>query len=477
MQTTALANPIPLLLALLTLLLTALLLWRWRPRRITCPPSCRRCGYDVSQRPADSATCSECGADLAKPDAITTTRLTRSRALTTLLALITLAAALEFTRRAIPFPWGDTYLTHAPTSWIAWHAQQKPSPWSTRAHNQWLHRYRLATLTPAQQSRFHDHLLTWQADLSRPWDSAMGDLLHKALADGKLSEEQAARFVRGTFANVKFQTRSPIRVGDQVPLAHSNTFRGGTRPDMETKYGHFLSFQEIPKAGPEGKYGWGWGSKSTGGYWNARPQDVGSDTLTPGTHKLHVLLVLKLINNRDLSISPGIEHRATLDVQVLPKGTPIGTPIPDPRPGLLTQTVADAIEVGAYHWDKQGRIFAVINMKQAPIDRAFDVYVEHEGKRHKIAQRVAKAGQWATGHSSVEYVPIKNVPTPIRSLTFILVGSGDALANSVDQQLFWSGTITFPDVPLEPQSANRTGNIPKRPYKISPTTNPSQSQP
>jgi hypothetical protein len=381
---------------------------------------------------------------------------------------------LEFTRRAIPFPWRDAYLAHAPTSWIAWHAQQKPSPWSARANGEWLRRYKLATLSPQQQSRFHDHLLAWQADFSRPWDSQMGGILIKAISEKRLSNEQAAQFVRGAFSNFKFQTRPVIRVGDPVPLAHTNVFRGGADPDLLTKSGHFVSFNQPPKIDADARYAWSLGGKSAGGYWIARPQDVDSNSLIPGQHKLHVLLVLGL-TSANLPVTPTVEHRAALDVQVLPKGSPIGTPISDTA-SAVADSIAQAIHVGAYHWADR-RIFAAVNLGQAPVDRAFEVYVEHNGQRAKLPPRHAKAGQASSGHSFVEWAAIKD-SEGVQSINIILVGSGEALVNSTDQQSYWSGTITFPDVPVESQinPAHRT-SAPARPYKITPTTNPNQSQP
>src|SRR5688500_6972626 len=42
----------------------------WRGRRVNNHPLCRRCGFDLTGRPPDSARCAECGADLSDRCAI-----------------------------------------------------------------------------------------------------------------------------------------------------------------------------------------------------------------------------------------------------------------------------------------------------------------------------------------------------------------------------------------------------------------------
>src|SRR5438045_6693447 len=41
-----------------------------RGRRVDDHPHCRRCGFDLFGKPAESSLCSECGADLAKRKAV-----------------------------------------------------------------------------------------------------------------------------------------------------------------------------------------------------------------------------------------------------------------------------------------------------------------------------------------------------------------------------------------------------------------------
>src|SRR3954452_20405965 len=64
-------SPSPVILPLLapgvaSLLTLALLVYALRGRRVDDHPLCRRCGFDLFGKPAESTVCSECGADLGR---------------------------------------------------------------------------------------------------------------------------------------------------------------------------------------------------------------------------------------------------------------------------------------------------------------------------------------------------------------------------------------------------------------------------
>jgi hypothetical protein len=458
------ASILPVLYWLAPALASAMLLWFWRGRRVSCPPTCCLCGYDVSGRPADSQRCSECGADLMTGGAIVTSMRTVSWLRTVTVLFLFLASLTWFGRVAHQFQWQRWYLDNVPDSWIAWHVEGKRGAWADRSLAQWLTRYRAARLPADQEARLYDYLLDWQADLPRRWDPAMGDLLYEALMKGKLSAAQGERMARGTLANPQFKVRPAIRVGDVVPFEQSYTVRGGgPNRSWSWERGCFIHFDEPPTAAPKGKYGW-----SSGGYgagpstWREFPKYSGSNRVTPGPHRLYVLVVQNISDGirPESPLTRAVEYRQSFDVTVLPAGTPIGKPFTDAK---AAEAVATAVDVGIYHWGG-GRIFAECFLRSAPGDRAFDVYVEYDGKRHWIARRSAKAGQDSSG-GGAEFVPVKDSPD-IRQMKMILVGSGDALAGSVDQQEYWKGTIEFPAVPLlsssEAYKARDRAKVPHR---------------
>src|SRR4051812_1242733 len=61
---------VPFILTAAAMLGALLLATGLRGRRVDERPRCRRCGYDLSGRPAGSAVCSECGSDLNVPRAV-----------------------------------------------------------------------------------------------------------------------------------------------------------------------------------------------------------------------------------------------------------------------------------------------------------------------------------------------------------------------------------------------------------------------
>jgi hypothetical protein len=380
-------------------------------------------------------------------------------------SILLLTSIAWFAKVAQPFPWTDWYLENAPDSWIAWHAEKKQTAWADRALAQWLKRYRFSRLSAPHEARLFDYLLKWQNDGARRWDPAMGELLYNALLKDNLSPAQAEEMMRGTFSNLQVKVRPAIRVGDVVPFEQTWTYRGGIiYHNWSFMRGCFIHFDEPPVATRHDTYGWGSGGYGAGPYtWREYPEHAGSDHIAPGPHRLHVLIVQLLGTERRPSkpLSPPVEYRRSFDVQVLPAGTPIGEPFSDAK---SAQAVASAIHVGIYHW-ADGRIFAECGLEKTPVDRAFDVYVEYEGNRHWIARRSAKAGQ-PTMNEGNEFVPIKDSPD-IKQMKMILVGSGDALAESVDQQKYWNGTIEFPAVPLLPYTESlHASHRPKLPHQV-----------
>ena len=60
----------PVAPAVVAVAAAALLVIGRRGRRVNDHPICRRCGFDLVGRPADSSACAECGADLRRRRAV-----------------------------------------------------------------------------------------------------------------------------------------------------------------------------------------------------------------------------------------------------------------------------------------------------------------------------------------------------------------------------------------------------------------------
>ena len=437
----------------LPLLAGAVLVWWARLGSPTaCPPSCRRCGYNVSGRPADSTRCSECGADLGGPGAVVELRRTRSRLLMAFSWAMLFVSGIPLGVTSIQFSWSDWYFVAASNSLVAWHSEKGRGPFADRARDVWLRRFSADQLTAVEQSRLYDHLLTFQGDLTRPWRQDWEDTLHDALLKNKLATAQAQRYVRNTVSSISVRVRSRIRVGDPVPVEFRWAGRGGTNRSI-SRWRLFGSFREAPEFRAEPDV-------SVAALTDISPHVIllpapllGTDKLNPGWHRLHVLLVRDFTEERHaMPLTPTAELRETFDIEVVPAGSPAGEDILDQtmRQQVASAVLASAVEVGAYRldtWPRRPCIVLELQLLPAPVDRAFEIYVERDGKRLFVGRQFAVAGQSSLGPGEFRVLIENNQSFP-ESLRVVLVGTSEALVGSVDQKRCWLGTMIYLDVPV-----------------------------
>lgn len=432
----------------LPLLVGAVLVWWTRLGSPTaCPPSCRRCGYNVSGRPADSTRCSECGADLDSLGAIVETRRMRSRMWVACSWATLLVSAVPLFVASIRFSWSDWYFVAVPSSLVARHAETGRGAFADQARDVWLRRFRADQLPAAQESRLYDHLLKFQGDLARPWRRDWEDTLYDALLKNKLATAQAQRYVHNTFSSISVRVRSPIRVGDPLPVEFRWAGRGVPNRSI-SRWRLFGSFRESPEFRAEPDV-------SVAAMTDVSPHVIllpapllGTDKLKPGWHRLHVLLVRDFTEERHaMPLTPTAELRETFDFEVVPAGSAAGEDILDLS---MRQAVASAVEIGAYRldtWPRRPCIVLELKLLPAPVDRAFDVYVERDGKRLFVGRQFAMAGKSSLDRGELEMLIEANQPLP-ESLCVVLVGTSEALVGSVDQKRCWLGTMMYPDVPV-----------------------------
>ncbi len=192
--------PYELLLFLAVAVVAALIVrkgWRWRREPI--PPSCRRCGYDVSHRPAGVETCSECGADLTAAKAITEIRRRASWWVLAPAGAVLLVVLSLFVIGVFAFPWTNWFYKTAPLSWIEHLATSHPGASGDAYREAWLRR---GGSSPA----LVDHLLALQGDPKVPWTGRWGDVLIATFRDGKMNDAQKKAFIHNLIGGpVTFQ--------------------------------------------------------------------------------------------------------------------------------------------------------------------------------------------------------------------------------------------------------------------------------
>jgi hypothetical protein len=357
------------------------------------------------------------------------------------------------------------YLRNAPDCVVIFHAEGSTSSLAIKALAEWIHRYEANRLTDADRNRLFDHLLTWQADLSRAWDPAMGDILLTAASSNHLSRDREDRFTLNSFAVRNLRVRPAIRPGDPVAIEYTAIERGCTSKGLEVNRMINGSFRRPPPRPDRATAAWlGISGNVHRGEIAAR--DAGTDNLTPGPARLHLLLNHSLRwHGSDLNqgYAHNVQTRQDLDVTILPRDAPLGTPAPDPT---LADAVARSVRLVVYRV-RSGQLYAELHLEPAPANRAFNVCVNPDHPQ-VATQRFAAANDsdiLIGGSSSPVLLPI-DVPSEQASIQLQLVGADDALRHSARLKTYWSGTITY-TVPIE-NGGGGDGSMRLHPFATAP---------
>ena len=425
-----------------------------RLRKIPCPESCRRCQYDVSHRPVGVVRCSECGADLTRRRAIVTRRRVRlslrGRTLAIVLLLITAAWPAE---RGYRFDWRTWYFHTAPDRLIAYHAERTDGPFAKDALAEWLRRYFAGDLPSGSRDRLFDYLLAWQADTSRQWDGAMGDVLANALFySHSLSPDRAERFIQNVYLIQDFRVRASIRPGDPVAVEYTASDRACKEWEVLRAFEINGSFRGPPRV--EGQ-NLAFVSEADDFQGEIAAHDAHTDRLTPGTvAPLHMLLVhaVRFFDHSGQSFDRSTEVRRDVPVTILPPGAPLGQGVPN---SAVADVVAKSVQIAVYR-AASGQLYVNVCLEPARVDRAFDVCVNPDHPQ-RASQVFAGASHPPIYSASCKYddlLPIE-VPKDQKFVEVQLIGSDDALRHSARLKTYWPGTITY-TVPIRSYDVDHT---------------------
>ena len=457
------------LLAVLAVAAVAILWWALRGWRQPVPPSCQGCGYDVSGRPAESTRCSECGADLSADGAVVTVVRRRRRTWAVVAGVVlAMATGVGFVggRR---LPWRAWYIGHAPAWVIHRRARADLWPGGDAYRGEW---YRREGASPA----LIDHLLDVQANVAGPFAASWDGALFAAYdRPGTMTDAQRQRYVRQTFApTLKLSARNPVRAGDPLHLMADTpsrgTFGGQTRYRLWTE---FAARADGPAGEIEGYLG------TTGPVMPMDDADVpnqqwtGGRPLPPGVHRLGVLVRRTMVDDQWHPVTQPVDVRGELTVHVLPADAPLGTPVYD---ASAASAVGAGAHVFAYDMGRQfdwGRVKVSVCPVPVGVDRAYRVCAVIDGREVTIGTEALKAGQRYVGGYTFDVPLSRDQANRLRKLTVVLVGDGEALRLTPDQQWYWAGRVVYPKLPLESRVRYSSG---KR-DAIGPTTQPFRVEP
>ena len=164
-----------------------------RGRCVDDHPICRRCGFDLFGKSAESTVCSECGADLARREAVRVgRRRARGRVLSVAVPVLLLSAGWsgwDGWRRARAVDWNP----HKPVWWLVREANGQNPAARDAALMELARRIAAGRLPREREDALVARALDVQADTTRPWSPAWGTVVEAAHDTGGLSDAQWLR--------------------------------------------------------------------------------------------------------------------------------------------------------------------------------------------------------------------------------------------------------------------------------------------
>lgn len=198
----------------------ALLAFGIRGRRTDDHPLCRRCGFDLFGKPAQSTRCSECGADLDARRAVRTGhRAKRPVAILLAMPLLLAGACSIGTLRWINLHAADA-IHYLPVWWLVNDLNRAGGPTRDNALAELDRRLLIGKLPAIQVDRIVGRVLAVQGDSRLPWTPAWGDFIEHVHDRGGLADEHWQRYLRQTVTGgLKVRARMMLRRGEGLPLA------------------------------------------------------------------------------------------------------------------------------------------------------------------------------------------------------------------------------------------------------------------
>src|SRR4051794_15986477 len=155
----------------------AALCYALRGRRVDDHPICRRCGFDLFGKPADSDVCSECGARLGWRGATRIGRREGRRGLALAAGTGVLVSAVVLTGIGWVQVRGVDLQRHKPVWWLEREAGSAGANTRDAALAELIRRIALGKpgqVNDQQLARLIDRAMSHQADTSQPWVPGWG---------------------------------------------------------------------------------------------------------------------------------------------------------------------------------------------------------------------------------------------------------------------------------------------------------------
>lgn len=200
----------------------------FRGRRINDHPICRGCQFDLLGIYPEVVTCPECGAGLKREHAVRIGARHRSIPLALLGLFLFLAPTVPIGIVGYAALTGTDVNKYKPLGLLLWESGHATQEQSARIASELINRALTQSLSPDQYTRVIERALQLQADTSRPWSLAWGDLIERAKLDGVLTQSQEELFEAQSLP-IEITTRPAARAGSTIPvIIKGGQFRGST---------------------------------------------------------------------------------------------------------------------------------------------------------------------------------------------------------------------------------------------------------
>ncbi|MEX2219586.1 MAG: hypothetical protein WD749_12605 [Phycisphaerales bacterium] len=488
----------PVLLGLIAAIVTGvvLVILGLRGKRLNRNPTCGDCRFDLSGRPEGTITCPECGAGLKRPGAIRIGQRRKRPLFIVGGGVLAGFPMLLVGTAAFAMLTGSEVDSYKPFWLLSWEARYVSAARSQSIATEIGRRIAAKTLAPEQRAAAVAVALDIQGDPTRPWCHQWGDLIEDARMDGKLSDEDQARFRRQA-AVLEWTARPRVRAGGVLPVvAKLKEARVGSQTMMQgiaMLKSMTVDGEKAARGKPQmpGMEMWGFPGMGVGqpvGWFqltgSKNPWGMGaieSQVQVPvsvpagagaGRHECGVTISVRPIdmnamragfnwNTMNEQDSPDAsEHSTSMSFEVVGEGEP-AIELVEPTPDLAAKLKAQLGPQDVQVWAGMGRsVMAQFSVADLPVDVAFDVHISNEGRTWKIGSFTSGTGweQGFYGYGGPDKQ--RHVSGPARGLkgttvTVTLKPSPGAAERTLEVTKIYNGELVFENVALGGEDAVR----------------------
>jgi hypothetical protein len=425
-----------------------------RGYRIGDHPVCGRCGFDLFGMPGGLSICSECGSDVSQLSAIRVGHRKRKPGSIVLGIVLLFRVALLATLVGWQTSQDIDWEAHLPTFWLIHQAASTDVLTRDSALAEILRRMQVGNLSDGETQKLVVRGLAFQADTSKTWVVAWGEIIESAHAAGKLTTEQWRQYALNA-ADPQFAARPRLRRGDNtLPLRISD---GHARVSnsftffVQTSGGDDGSDLASPQQrdlfnGSTGLTSGGGGSSGTD--LNLDPALVAKAPLGRKFARIKLREQIFPANQNLEAVGAPIAER-TLVLQapweLVAADAPTVQPINDEK---YRAAVAQNLKVDRCEILNSGAsTMCQVDIKctGSPVPLAYNVFIRAGG-------RDLPAGSVyfpASPNGDFSYSTGQSCPYPVANqVDVILKPSASVCASTIDMTSYWNGEITIPNVPV-----------------------------